>query len=84
MPPKRKAQAAVSESGSGDDVPKKKVSKKPAKEPLTPLDPTLPNNKTFPMESELQFAKKGEGITRLGTWNVCGIVRHDCVRALRS
>lgn len=71
MPPKRKSAANNSDS----DEPKPKKAAKTPKAPLTPLDPDLPINKTFP--PSLEILKKADGVTRLATWNVCGIKACD-------
>lgn len=66
-----------------DSRPKGKASKsngskkaKVQKEPVKPLDPSLPTNITFPINLTLEA--KAEGTTRLANWNVCGI--NSCVK----
>jgi AP endonuclease-1 len=49
---------------------------KTAKEPVKPLDASLPTNITFPINLTLE--PKPPGTTRLSTWNVCGI--NSCIR----
>ena len=46
------------------------------KEPVKPLDPSIPTNVTFPIN--LALSPKAEGTTRLACWNVCGI--NSCIK----
>ncbi|GAA6027049.1 hypothetical protein JCM8097_006070 [Rhodosporidiobolus ruineniae] len=61
----------LSEVESEEDKPKKKKAKK-AKEPVTPLDKSLPVNKTVPDPLE-PFEKPKEGVVRISAWNVAGL-----------
>lgn len=59
-----------SESASTQDKKTKKPAGKKAKvakEPVKPLDPSIPTNTTFPIE--VKFEPKKEGTIRLSTWN---------------
>lgn len=49
---------------------------KVVKEPVKPLDPSVPTNITFPINLTLEA--KPEGTTRLACWNVCGI--NACIK----
>jgi hypothetical protein len=82
MAPKRKAD---SDAESHDEAPKAK--KKATKEPLKPLDPSQPINRTFP--PTLSLKPREEGFLRFAStrlvlatttvytsgpaWNVCGL-----------
>ena len=67
MAPKRKVAPASESDASGSDVDTKKTkkpaAKKAAKDPVTPLDPSLPHNIAFPVDLK-PFAAKAEGTVR--------------------
>lgn len=63
-----------SQKSNGKSKPAKKA--KVQKEPVKPLDPTLPTNITFPIDLKLEA--KPAGTTRLACWNVCGI--NSCIK----
>lgn len=86
---KRKAKADESEQENEedeDDVDSQEQTKgkksqaakkaKVVKEPVKPLDPSVPTNITFPINLTLEA--KPEGTTRLACWNVCGI--NSCIK----
>lgn len=85
---KRKAKADESEPEYQEDEDdnsqeqtkgKKSQSAKKAKvqkEPVKPLDPSVPTNITFPINLTLEA--KPAGTTRLACWNVCGI--NSCIK----
>ncbi|GAA5905397.1 hypothetical protein JCM5296_003706 [Sporobolomyces johnsonii] len=61
--------AAVSADESEEEKPKKKKAKK---EPVQPLDDSLPTNTTLPDPLE-PFPRPGEGQIRIAAWNVSGL-----------
>ncbi|KAK9894178.1 hypothetical protein P389DRAFT_146722 [Cystobasidium minutum MCA 4210] len=87
---KRKAKAdesehekdVVDEDGDSSQEQSKVKKSQPAKkakvqkEPVKPLDPSLPTNITFPINLTLEA--KPPGTTRLACWNVCGI--NSCIK----
>ena len=65
---KRKSKKESDSDNNNEETHDSTVKKaKIAKEPLKPLDPTLPTNTTFPID--VSFEAKREGTTRLSTWN---------------
>ncbi|ORY59440.1 Endonuclease/exonuclease/phosphatase [Leucosporidium creatinivorum] len=83
MPPKaskRKvdvdSDAEVSSHSESEQIKKPAAKKSKAKEPVKPLDASLPHNTTFPKDLQ-PFPTKAEGSVRLSAWNVCGIKACD-------
>ncbi|GAA5851294.1 hypothetical protein JCM9279_001095 [Rhodotorula babjevae] len=62
------------EGEDADDEPQKK--KRAKKEPVKPLDPSLPTNKTVPDVVE-PFPRPAEGCIRISAWNVAGLRASD-------
>ena len=65
------------EAAASSSKPKKPKKAAAAKEPVQPLDASLPTNTTFPIE--LKLSSKAEGTSRLSCWNgalsVCAAAR---------
>ncbi|KAM0792388.1 hypothetical protein ACM66B_005068 [Microbotryomycetes sp. NB124-2] len=81
MPPRKRTEAAAASSDHDDSEASQSSAdtKKPAakkqkkqKEPVTPLDKSLPTNKELPNELT-PITKKQYGTVRISAYNVCGI-----------
>ncbi|KAK4053006.1 hypothetical protein OIV83_001739, partial [Microbotryomycetes sp. JL201] len=78
MPPKKRAESPAASdaesNASTSSTTKKPVAKKAKKqkEPVTPLDKSLPTNKQLPDELTPIPARHADAI-RISAWNVCGI-----------
>lgn len=68
--------AEVSSHSESGQIKKPAAKKSKAKEPVKPLDVSLPHNTAFPKDLQ-PFPAKAEGSARLSAWNVCGIKACD-------
>jgi hypothetical protein len=68
--------AEVSSHSDSEQTKKPAAKKSKAKEPVKPLDASLPHNTAFPKDLQ-PFPAKAEGSVRLSAWNVCGIKACD-------
>lgn len=88
MPPKAskrkvdvESDAEISSHSESEQAKKPAAKKSKAKEPVKPLDASLPHNTAFPQDLQ-PFPAKAEGAVRLSAWNVCGI--KACDKKVRS